>query len=138
MSKEYSEALEEIKTLKGFNQVECDNDENVNKSLDIIKQALLKAQEQEKKLNFLEDVMDLPTNCFSTIKNRNDDKVTIMRTERYEEYCAKEDALKELFENHIELVVEKDRCYFKIKNSKGKEKSFTSYTMLDIWKEVSK
>jgi len=58
--------------------------------------------------------------------------------EEYEKYCVKEKALKELFENHIELVVEKDRCYFKIKNSKGKEKSFTSYTMLDFWKEVLK
>lgn len=95
----------------------------------VCKQALLK-------LDFLEDAMDLPTNCFSTFKNRNGDEVTIMRRERYEEYCAKEKALKELFENHIELVVEKDRCYFKIKNSKGKEKSFTSYTMLDFWKEV--
>ncbi|MBR4377981.1 MAG: hypothetical protein IKP50_03795 [Bacilli bacterium] len=47
-------------------------------------------------------------------------------------------ALNELIKNHIEFVVEKDRCYFKIKNSKGNEKSFTSYTMLDFWKEVLK
>ena len=40
-----SKALEEIKTLRGFNQVELNNDENVNKSLNTIKQALLKAQE---------------------------------------------------------------------------------------------
>ena len=46
----------------------------------------------------------------------------------------KVEALKELFANHIEFVVGKDRCYFKIKNSKGKEKSFTSYSMLDFWK----
>lgn len=45
-------------------------------------------------------------------------------------------ALKELIANHIEFVVEKDRCYFKIKDSKGKEKSFTSYSMLDFWKEA--
>ena len=64
--------------------------------LSIIKQALIKAQEDEKKV----------------------------------------EALKELIKNHIEFVVEKDRCYFKIKNSKGKEKSFTSYSMLDFWKEV--
>jgi hypothetical protein len=44
-----SEALEEIKTLRGFNQVELNNDENVNKSLNTIQQALLKAQEQEAK-----------------------------------------------------------------------------------------
>lgn len=48
----------------------------------------------------------------------------------------KADALKELIKNHIEFVVEEDRCYFKIKNSKGNEKSFTSCTMLDFWKEV--
>ena len=35
-----SKELEEIKTLRGFNQVELNNDENINKSLDIIKQAL--------------------------------------------------------------------------------------------------
>lgn len=55
-----------------------------------------------------------------------------------QEYKKKADALKELIKNHIEFVVEEDRCYFKIKNSKGKEKSFTSYTMLDFWKEVLK
>ena len=47
-----------------------------------------------------------------------------------------EKAIKELFTNHIEFVQEKDRCYFKIKNSKGKEKAFTSYSFLDFWKEV--
>ena len=50
----------------------------------------------------------------------------------------KAEALRELMLNHIEFVVEKDKCYFKIKNTKGKEKSFTSYTMLDFWKEVLK
>ena len=35
-----SKELEEIKTLRGFNRVELNNDENVNKSLDIIEQAL--------------------------------------------------------------------------------------------------
>lgn len=46
-----SEALEEIKTLRGFNQVELNNDKNINKSLDVIEQALLKAQGQKKVLN---------------------------------------------------------------------------------------
>lgn len=32
--------LEEIKTLRGFNQVELNNDENVNKSLNIIEKEL--------------------------------------------------------------------------------------------------
>ena len=45
-------------------------------------------------------------------------------------------ALKDLMNNHIEFVVEKDVAYFKIKNSKGKEKSFTSYAFIDFWKEV--
>lgn len=35
-----SKALEEIKTLRGFNQVELNNDENINKSLDIIENKL--------------------------------------------------------------------------------------------------
>ena len=43
-----SEAFEETKLLRGFNVVELKNDKNVNKSLDIIQHALLKAQEQEK------------------------------------------------------------------------------------------
>lgn len=50
---------------------------------------------------------------------------------------AKQDsAIKDLMNNHIEFVVEKDSAYFKIKNSKGKEKSFTSYSFIDFWKEV--
>ena len=40
MTKEYLEILEEIKTLRGFNQVELNNDENINKSLDIIEQTI--------------------------------------------------------------------------------------------------
>lgn len=43
MNKEL-EALEQIKTLRTVNKREFDNDENVNKSLDIIKQALLELQ----------------------------------------------------------------------------------------------
>ena len=35
-----SKELEEIKTLRGFNQVELNNDENINKSLDVIEKAL--------------------------------------------------------------------------------------------------
>ena len=49
---EPSEALEEIKTLRGFNQVELNNDENVNKSLDTIEQALLKAQKPKQYLKW--------------------------------------------------------------------------------------
>ena len=45
-----SEALKEIGTLRGFNKVELKDDKNVNKSLDVIKQALLKTQELEKEL----------------------------------------------------------------------------------------
>lgn len=47
-----------------------------------------------------------------------------------------EKAIKDLFASHIEFVVEEDKCYFKIKNSKGKEKSFTSKTFEEFWKEV--
>lgn len=38
------EALEEIKTLRGFNQVELNNDKNINKSLDVIEQAIQELQ----------------------------------------------------------------------------------------------
>ena len=48
-----SEALEQIKTLKGFNQVELNNDKNVNKSLNTIKQALIKAEEMKKVLEII-------------------------------------------------------------------------------------
>ena len=37
--------------------------------------------------------------------------------------------------NHIELVKESDKAYFRIKGSKGKEKSFTSYYMVDWWEQ---
>lgn len=40
-----SKELDEIKTLRGFNQVELNNDKNINKSLDIIEQALLEIKE---------------------------------------------------------------------------------------------
>lgn len=49
-----------------------------------------------------------------------------------------EEAIRDLFANHIEFVAEEDKCYFKIKNSKGKEKSFSSKTFEDFWKEVFK
>ena len=39
-----SKELEEIKTLRGFNQVELNNDKNINKSLDVIEQALQELQ----------------------------------------------------------------------------------------------
>lgn len=42
-----SEAFEKTKILRGFNKVELKNDKNVNHSLDIIQQALIKAQKQE-------------------------------------------------------------------------------------------
>lgn len=46
------------------------------------------------------------------------------------------EAFEELKRSHIEFVEEEDRCYFKLKNTKGKEKSFTSKTFADFWKEV--
>jgi hypothetical protein len=60
-----SEALKEIKTLRGFNQVELNNDENVNKSLNIIEQALLKAQFLEEEYNnLMEDKDNLESELF--------------------------------------------------------------------------
>lgn len=52
-----SEALKEIGILRGFNKVELKDDKNVNKSLDIIKQALVKAQEQEKENEILKEII---------------------------------------------------------------------------------
>lgn len=65
-----SKGLEEIKTLRGFNQVELNNDKNINKSLDIIEKEL-KALEIIKDYNwfsfnekrgfvvFCNDIMDI-------------------------------------------------------------------------------
>ena len=68
------------------------------KELDIIKQALLK-------LDFLEDAMDLPTNCFSIFKNRNDDEVVVMRKEKYEEYEEQKKILKIVFEKIVNIII---------------------------------
>lgn len=52
-----------------------------------------------------------------------------------------ENEIRELFNNHIELVIEDNGIsYYKIKGSKGKEKSFTSKHIaegiLDLLKEM--
>lgn len=152
-----SKALEEVKILRGFNKVELKNDKNVNKSLDIIEQALqrLEAIDNTNPSKVLEE-LEMLHDCSTAIQElpssnwveyaENEAELDLKLYFGYEnikqallkaqEDKKKVEALKELFANHIELVVEKDRCYFKIKNSKGKEKSFTSYSMLDFWKEV--
>lgn len=58
MNKKYSEALEEIKTLRGFNLVELNNDENINKSLDVIERALQRLEAIEN-TNLIEALMCL-------------------------------------------------------------------------------
>lgn len=114
-----SEALEELfKTTYFGSKEEYDK---INSCYDSIKQALVKAQEQE------EDIIHYK----GTVDNLRRDNALLKDIKNKQEKV-----LNELINNHIEFVVEKDRCYFKIKNSKGKEKSFTSYTMLDFWKEV--
>lgn len=57
MSEELFQAFEETKLLRGFNKTELKNDKNVNKALDIIQQALFKANEQEKELQELLDIL---------------------------------------------------------------------------------
>lgn len=42
--------LSEVKTLRGFNSVELDNDENVNKSLEIIDKELKALEALEKEI----------------------------------------------------------------------------------------
>jgi len=49
-----SKGLEEIKTLRGFNKVELNNDKNINKSLDTIEKEL-KALEITKKFIWVEN-----------------------------------------------------------------------------------
>ena len=46
-----------------------------------------------------------------------------------------ESALWDLAHSHIELVKTPMSCYFRIKGSKGKEKSFTSYSFLEFWEK---
>lgn len=55
-------------------------------------------------------------------------------TKAFEELAG---VFKELATNHIELVERKKdgACYFRIKGSKGKEKSFTSRSFLEWWKQ---
>ncbi len=110
----------EVSKANGY---DCELLEGRRKELESYKQALIKAQEQEIDITRYKVTVD-------SLKSYN----TLLKDIKNEQ----ENALKELFENHIELIIEKDKCYFKIKNSKGKEKSFTSYTMLDFWKEVLK
>lgn len=48
-----------------------------------------------------------------------------------------ETMVRDLFNNHIELVIEDDgTSFYKIKRSKGKEKSFTSKMFADVVKEM--
>lgn len=43
------------------------------------------------------------------------------------------EVLKDLATNHIDFIMRTDCCYFKIKGSKGKERSYTSMTFRDFW-----
>lgn len=128
---------------------------------EIIKDALLKAQAQEKlfkhiRRNDMEHLIPLSSiigglsqddkhkfieHIYYTWAELNEKyeklkeeyKQTLLKAQ---ENNKKAEALRELILNHIEFIVEKDKCYFKIKGTKGKEKSFTSYTMIDFWKDV--
>ena len=66
-----SKGLEEIKTLRGFNQVELNNDENINKSLDII----------EDKLKTLKIIFEKGLSLA--------ERDMIKQSENYEQYCIK-------------------------------------------------
>ena len=118
-----SEALECLKQIEDIIETKIGLGVVNAYLINIIKQTLIKAREQEIDITRYKVTVD-------SLKSYN----TLLKDIKNEQ----ENALKELFENHIELIIEKDKCYFKIKNSKGKEKSFTSYTMLDFWKEVLK
>lgn len=97
----------ELEDLKELHELAYGNDKTSWKIDEItyssnIKKALLK-------LDFLEDAIDLPTNCFSNFKNRNGDEVTVMRKERYEEYEKKE---KE--NQNYKQIEENIGCPFKV------------------------
>jgi len=63
---------------------------------DIIKDEL-------QRLDFLDEAMDLPTNCHSIFKNRNDDEVAIMRKEEYDKYCNQDKVLKIVKERQVDI-----------------------------------
>lgn len=46
-----------------------------------------------------------------------------------------ESALRDLAANHLDLVVCPQGCYFRIKGSVGREKSWTSHSLLPSWQE---
>lgn len=99
--------MKELEDLKELHELAYGNDKTSWKIDEItyssnIKKALLK-------LDFLEDAIDLPTNCFSNFKNRNGDEVTVMRKERYEEYEKKE---KE--NQNYKQIEENIGCPFKV------------------------
>ena len=116
--------MKELEDLKDLHELAYGNDKTSWKIDEIvqssnIKKALLK-------LDFLEDAIDLPTNCFSTFKNRNGDEVTVMRKERYEEYEKQEKENREYKQieenigcpfNVIEHLINMKQFYFE-KNGK--------------------
>ncbi len=89
------------KTTENNEYILLNEDKEFENEFNTVKQALLK-------LDFLEDAMDLPTNCFSSFKNRNGDEVTIMRRERYEEYQEQEKSLKIIKEKNVDIIYLKD------------------------------
>lgn len=59
-----------------------------------------------------------------------------LTTKQVEEIIKDLEVLEELKRSHIEYIEEEDRCYFVLKNTKRKEKSFTSKTFSSFWKGV--
>ncbi len=60
-------------------------------------------QEQSQRLDFLEEAMDLDTNCTSQFKNKSGDEIVVMRKERYNDYEAQEEKLNIIKEKCVNM-----------------------------------
>ena len=111
--------LEEIKTLRGFNQVELNNDKNINKSLDIIEQALQRLEaidnaEPSEALESLERVKGYYAGGIISVE------VYLEETEEYN--TVKQALLKaQKQEKVLEIIFEKNVEIYWLKHSKTVE-----------------
>ena len=62
-------------------------------------------QEQDQRLDFLKEAMDLDTNCTSQFKNKSGDEIVIMRKERYNDYEAQEERLNIIKEKCVNMAL---------------------------------
>lgn len=86
----------------------------------------------QKQIRLIKTILKDNENVFSQItKSLYEDDL-----KHYNQVLKELEVLEELKRSHIEYIEEEDRCYFVLKNTKRKEKSFTSKTFSDFWKGV--